>query len=367
DITAVSFSNGTTYNVPLGNGATSHTSGTISALKVATATGYDATFTTLAVPATLGVVYFTVNGVQYKTGNLSQTLEAGKHYTYPVTINKTGVTMGTQTITDWSQGDNHGTGSADAISNVVYISPGTFTMGSPDTEPDRNATSETQHKVTLTQGFWMSKYEVTCEEFATFLNDVGVGQYGGYNDRKLVDSNALGVEWNATTSQWQPASGRGNCPVVYVTWYGAAAYAAWAGGRLPTEAEWEYACRAGTTTAFSYGPVANDAYMWYGLLDYLVGAKPVGTKQPNPWGLYDMHGNVEEMCSDWYAADYGGTDGTVTNPQGAASGIDRVTKGGNYTSLAGICRSARRGLVQASDDGMRFRCDSGTGFRIVYD
>ena len=340
DITEVQLYNVKRCTIGLQNGRLSFTTGFITALKAGTAT-----FTALAAPSLpLNTVSFTVAGKRYSC-TISQSLAAGQHYIYPVTIQLSGVSVGTSGITDWSKDDSHAPGTADVM--AVKIPAGTFMMGSPADEPGRDATNETQHEVTISKSFWMSKYEVTNAEFATFLNDVGVGSDGKYDGKSFVRSHDFGVQWNAGTNRWQPSSGRDNYPVVFVYWNGAAAYATWDGGRLPTEAEWEYACRAGTATAYSYGDTANGAYMWYGL-DVSVGAKPVGTKPHNPWGLYDMHGNVREWCSDYYADDYSG-----------ASGGNRVVKGGDYTLTAAECRSASR----KSNANNSFAI----GFRVVYD
>jgi hypothetical protein len=129
--------------------------------------------------------------------------------------------------------------------------------------------------------------------------------------------------------------------------------------RLPTEAEWEYACRAGTTTRFSFGDDPGYSqlgnYVWY---DANSGKQthPVGQKQPNPRGLYDMHGNVWEWCLDWTGAYPGGS---VTDPIGANSGSDRVVRGGCWSVVGRGCRSARR---ISDTPGIRF---SGLGFRAV--
>ena len=119
----------------------------------------------------------------------------------------------------------------------------------------------------------------------------------------------------------------------------------WYEYRLPTEAEWEYACRAGTTTRFSYGDDPDYSqlgeYAWYENNSSKT-THSVGQKKPNGWGLYDMHGNVFEWCQDWFG-NYPG--GSVTDPQGAATGSDRVLRGGYWDSDAGICRSAYRDAV----------------------
>jgi formylglycine-generating enzyme required for sulfatase activity len=130
--------------------------------------------------------------------------------------------------------------------------------------------------------------------------------------------------------------------------------------RLPTEAEWEYACRAGTKTRFSFGNSDSDLgnYAWHrpksGMRPYAV-----GTKRPNPWGLYDMHGNIGEWCSDKYGKYEFPMEGVVSDPTGSGSGEFRVVRGGFYRGAAGFCRSAARSRASPDIRGTNL------GFRVV--
>ena len=209
----------------------------------------------------------------------------------------------------------------------AWIPPGTFTMGSPLTEHDRSTNESPQTVVTLSQGFWMERFEVTQWEYTSLI---------GTNPATFTNDT--------------------NQPVEQVDWYDAYTYCARltvqgrAAGqvpagyeyRLPTEAEWEYAARAGTTTAFSYGDDPTYAllpnYAWFnGDANFM--SHDVGTKIPNPWGLYDMAGNVWEWCRDWYGSYLGGT---LTDPVGPSSGPGRVMRGGSWHYPAGNDRSANR-------------------------
>jgi formylglycine-generating enzyme required for sulfatase activity len=216
--------------------------------------------------------------------------------------------------------------------NMIYIASGTFTMGSPTSEVDRWP-DETQHTVVLTHGFYICKYLVRQGDY---LAVIGVNP-----------SHFTGTNYPQCTL---------NCPVEMVSWNDATNYCARftqqeaAAGRLapgweyrlPTESEWEYACRAGTTTRFSYGDdpgyINLTSYAYY-FDNSFVETHPVGQKMPNPWGLFDMQGNVDEWCLDWYGS-Y--PSGTVTDPQGHATGQDRIVRGGHYFSAGSYCRSAQR-------------------------
>ena len=205
----------------------------------------------------------------------------------------------------------------------VSIPAGTFTMGSQTSETDR-LNDETQHQVTL-DAFKMSKYEITFEQYDLFCEET--------NRTKPSDD-----DW-----------GRGKLPVIKVSWEDAKAFAEWMGCRLPTEAEWEYACRAGSTTVFSSGDNltalqanynASAPYNNNAVGEYKQKTLPGGSFAANAFGLFDMHGNVWEWCSDWHNGAY--SKESQTNPKGDAAGYDRVYRGGSWRSDGKDCRSARR-------------------------
>ena len=239
---------------------------------------------------------------------------------------------------------------------MVDIPAGTFTMGSPTGEGDRSD-DEAQYEVTLS-AFRMSKYEITNAQYAAFLNAKNIGSdglyaAGAYPTEELIYASSGGYDWGLhyNSNKWEPVAGYENHPVIFVTWYGATEFATYAGGTLPTEAQWEYACRTGTTTPFSTGDFLTNLqanYNWeypYNNGTNTVTNCPdktqaVGFYPANAWGLYDMHGNVWEWCADWY-----GTYPTTaqTNPTGATSGSFPVYRGGGWNYYAEGCRSAYRG------------------------
>ena len=205
---------------------------------------------------------------------------------------------------------------------------GTFTMGE----------GGEAHKVTLTKPFGLGVYEVTQEQYQQVMGTNPSKFKAPQNPVEQVSWNDA-VEFCRKLSALPAEKSAGH---VY---------------RLPTEAEWEYACRAGTTTKYSFGDSESELgdYAWY---DKNSGGTthPVGGKKPNGWGLYDMHGNVFEWCQDWYG-DY--PSGSVMDPTGAASGSFRVDRGGSWRHYSGICRSAFR-----SGDSPDLR-DFCLGFRVL--
>jgi formylglycine-generating enzyme required for sulfatase activity len=196
---------------------------------------------------------------------------------------------------------------------MVWCPKESFMMGSPSGEEGRD-NDETQHRVTLTKGFWMAKTEVTQKQWLSVM---------GKN----------------------PSYRKGNnLPVECVSWKDCLVFCRETGLSLPTEAQWEYACRAGHTGAYA----GSGKLLEMGWSEDNSGGQthPVGQKKPNAWGLYDMHGNVWEWCADWYD---GYPSYAVTNPTGASSGGKRVIRGGGFGDEAAHCRSAFRAMIDPNE------------------
>lgn len=253
----------------------------------------------------------------------------------------------------------------------VDIPAGTFTMGSPDHEVSRGK-DEILHQVKLS-AFKMSKTEITVAQFKAFVDatgyltdaDKGTAFVGSFIWSGTKFELKAGVNWKCDVGGNPRPDAEYNHPVLHVSWNDAVAFAEWMACRLPTEAEWEYACRAGTNTPFNTGDNLITAQANYnGNFPYNNQAKgeyraktlPVGSFEPNAFGLYDMHGNVWEWCSDWYG-DYSTED--QNDPKGPARGSYRVDRGGSWNGNAQYCRSAYR---FSSDLVNR---DGGIGFRVV--
>jgi formylglycine-generating enzyme required for sulfatase activity len=222
-----------------------------------------------------------------------------------------------------------------------WIMPGTFQMGSPENETER-LSDETLHEVTLTNGFW------------------------------LADSACTKALWAAVMSpnrfQLDP-----DLPVENVSWLDVQQFIRKLNtlfpdlhAHLPTEAQWEYACRAGTQTPFSFGEnITPEQVNYDGNFPYAGGEKglyrkrtvPIKSLPPNPWGLFEMHGNVLEWCADWYEEAY--PKQAVTNPLGPDQGTSRVLRGGSWFSFGGYSRSALRSGSKPVNRG------GGIGFRLA--
>jgi formylglycine-generating enzyme required for sulfatase activity len=168
----------------------------------------------------------------------------------------------------------------------------------------------------------------------------------------LIYASSGNLDWGLhyISGKWVPVAGYENHPVIFLTWYGASEFATFMGGHLPTEAQWEYSCRAGTTSPFSTGSCLSNTqanYNWSSPYNTCTNSnttppgttQAVGTYPANPFGLNDMHGNDWEWCSDWYGS-YPAT--AQTNPTGSATGSARVIRGGSCIYYARYCRSADR-------------------------
>ena len=196
---------------------------------------------------------------------------------------------------------------------MVLIPAGKFVMGSPESEKDR-FDNETQYEVTITKPFYMGKYAVTQEQWEVVMGN-------NPSETKGVKLPGTNVSWEDCQDFIKKLNAETN-----------------GGYRLPTEAEWEYACRAGTTTAYSFGAKITTKDVNYD--DSNIGELvAVGSYKPNAFGLYDMHGNVWEWCEDWYGA-Y--PVGAVTDPKGPETGEDRVLRGGSFSSYDWGVRSSLR-------------------------
>ena len=237
---------------------------------------------------------------------------------------------------------------SDTVSlDMIWIEPGTFTMGSPSDELGRDS-DETQHQVTLTRGYWLGKYEVTQAQYEAVMGtNPSYFKGADFPVEKVSWYNAM--DFCAKLTDIERAAGR--LPEGYEY-------------TLPTEAQWEYACRAETTTALNSGKNLSDKNKcpemdevgWY---EYNSDSTthPVGQKMPNAWGLYDMHGNVFEWCLDWYGS-Y--PSSAVTDPKGSSSGSYRVIRGGSWNFNAYSCRSAYRFDSTPSDFNRNYY-----GFRVA--
>jgi formylglycine-generating enzyme required for sulfatase activity len=225
---------------------------------------------------------------------------------------------------------------------MVLIPPGKYQMGSPEGEQER-AKDEQQHEVEITKGFYLGKYEVAQEQYQAIM-----GQNPSYfQGKRLPVEN---VSWEQAVAFCGKLSSRTGRLV-----------------RLPTEAEWEYACRAGTRSPFHFGAELNatqancDGNFPYGTQEKGPDKQQtceVGSYAPNAWGLYDMHGNVWEWCADWYKDEYAVED--KKDPTGSSNGDARVLRGGSWYRSASGCRAA-----------YRFRCAPAShleyyGFRVAF-
>ncbi len=236
---------------------------------------------------------------------------------------------------------------------LVYIPAGNFFMGSPGSEKGHNKDESPRHKVIISRGFWMGKYEVTQAQWGVIM---------GKNPALLKAKKPL--VWRIGMNNVPHITAK-DLPVEKVSWNEVQKFICKLNSksgqtfRLPTEAEWEYACRAGSKTAYYFGDNGKELsrYAWYNG-NTSAETHPVGWKKPNGWGLYDMEGNVWEWCQDWYDENYYQYSPT-TDPTGPSSGHARVFRGGSWFSSKDRCRSAFR---YGYDPRLRY---ANLGFRLV--
>jgi formylglycine-generating enzyme required for sulfatase activity len=216
---------------------------------------------------------------------------------------------------------------------LALIPAGEFMMGSPESEKDRSS-DEYQHKVRITKPFYLGVYEVTQAEYEKVMGENPSGFKGAANPVEQVS-------WDDANEFCRRLSAKEGKTY-----------------RLPTEAEWEYACRAGSTTPYSFGHDAASLgeYAWYG--NNSDSTHPVGEKKGNAWGLHDMHGNVWEWCQDWYDSDYY-RELPVDDPQRSETASGRVLRGGYWAIVARYCRAACRYRDEPQDRGDHL------GFRVA--
>jgi formylglycine-generating enzyme required for sulfatase activity len=219
---------------------------------------------------------------------------------------------------------------------LVLIPAGKFIMGSPDSEKDRKADEGPQHEVTISKPFYLGVFEVTQEQYEQIIGK-------NPSNFKGSDNPVESVSWEDATAFCKMLSDKTGRTV-----------------RLPTEAEWEYACRAGTRTAHFCGDDASKLgdFAWFNQNSERK-THPVGQRKPNAFGLYDMHGNVWEWCGDWYADSY--ANAKNQDPTGPDSGTQRVLRGGCWYYIPRGCRSAHRGGL--TPDGRNYSI----GFRVAVD
>lgn len=262
---------------------------------------------------------------------------------------------------------------------MVFVKGGAFLMGTEGGMPYEGPV----HRVSV-DSFWMDRYEVTNAEFKKFVDAAGyvteaekLKSAGVFDAQKQEWALLDGADWRHPEGPGSSVEGRMKHPVVHVSWNDAQAYARWAGKRLPSEAEWEWAARGGLTgSEYAWGDEFTHkgklmANTWQGIfpvsdegIDGFQSTAPVGSFPPNGYGLFDISGNVWEWTADWFSEDYYQKANDARNPKGPAKGSERVLRGGSWLCSVNYCTGYRVAARQktAPDSGL-----NNLGFRCVKD
>jgi formylglycine-generating enzyme required for sulfatase activity len=239
---------------------------------------------------------------------------------------------------------------------MIFVEGGSYLMGCTEEQIKCDPDEKRVHRVSL-DDFYMSTYEISNAQYSVFLNMIGADPTGIYKKADYIHINKPSCQIKYKNGKFLPKKGKENYPVIEVTWFGAQAFCEWAGGRLPTEAEWEYAARGGQQSKkYLYsGSNKVNQVAWYdrnsnGRLH------KKGQKEPNELGIYDMSGNVWEWCYDWYDK-Y--SKKPQTNPFGPKRGHSKVIRGGSWLYYGRYCRVANRGSSSPH------YCFNNYGFRLA--
>ena len=284
------------------------------------------------------------------TSNLTKLIANTTYYLRSYATNSNGTAYGDKV--------QFTTNAATFTGQTIMVDGGTFQMGSPD--KIGSSDEHPQHTVTL-NSFNMSKYEITNQQYIEFMNSIGAKSNGSFNGIEYLDMDDADIEVYFSNDKFIVTNGKENYPIMEITWAGAKAYSEYYGGRLPTEAEWEFASRGGNNSKdYTYSGSDNiDDVAWHND-NSDKSTHEVGTKNANELGIYDMTGNVWEWCNDKYSKTYY-SNSPSDNPQGASAGKYNVFRGGSWDTYdISNCRTAYRNAYYPKESFNKI------GFRPVF-